>query len=209
MWDASQGRGDRFARRGGRGGGPRRGPGGHGGHGYGHDAAPPSTEGLTAYLTGRLPADWFTESPTITADRDEVTVVGTLTPPSYDGTDEAARAEAEQGRIRRFREETREARMRVAREVEQRYGRSVAWGAAAGGTIEVFTNLSIPVMTRLRQPERLVLDTLTDAGVARSRSDALAWCVRLVGRNADAWLGDLREALQAVEKARAAGPDPS
>ena len=37
-------------------------------------------------------------------------------------------------------------------------------------------------MTRLRMPERRVLDTLVDAGVARSRSHALAWCVRLVRR---------------------------
>ena len=71
---------------------------------------------------------------------------------------------------------------------------------------EVFTSLSVPVMTRLRQRDRLVLDTLVDAGVARSRSDALAWCVRLVGKNADAWLAQLREALESVEKVRAAGP---
>ena len=62
-------------------------------------------------------------------------------------------------------------------------------------------------MTRLRQPERQVLDTLVEGGVARSRSDALAWCVRLVGKNTETWLADIREALQAVEKARAAGPD--
>ena len=43
-------------------------------------------------------------------------------------------------------------------------------------------------MTRLRQPQRMVLDTLVDAGVARSRSDALAWCVRLVGQHEDDWL---------------------
>ena len=62
-------------------------------------------------------------------------------------------------------------------------------------------------MTRLRQPERQVLDTLVDAGVARSRSDALAWCVRLVGEHADDWLAKLREAMQAVERVRAKGPE--
>jgi hypothetical protein len=62
------------------------------------------------------------------------------------------------------------------------------------------------VMTRLRQPERLVLDTLVDAGVARSRSDALAWCVRLVGEHEDSWLTDLREALRTVEQVRSGGP---
>jgi hypothetical protein len=61
-------------------------------------------------------------------------------------------------------------------------------------------------MTRLRQPERRVLDTLVEAGVARSRSDALAWCVKLVGANEAAWIDGLRDALQHVEKVRAEGP---
>jgi len=194
---------EHFGRRGGRGGGPRRG-------GYGHDAAAVSTEGLAGWLAGRLPDDWFVDAPEVTVDRDEITIVGTLAPPTYpEGADSAARSEAERGRITRFREHTRDGRIEVAREVEGRFGRGVAWGAAAGDTRELFTTLSVPVMTRLRQPERQVLDTLVDAGVARSRSDALAWCVRLVGRNTDSWLGGLRDALQAVEKARAAGPDPT
>jgi Arc/MetJ-type ribon-helix-helix transcriptional regulator len=62
------------------------------------------------------------------------------------------------------------------------------------------------VMTRLRQPERLVLDTLVDAGVARSRSEALVWAVRLVGEHAEAWLAELRDAMAAVEEVRARGP---
>jgi hypothetical protein len=70
----------------------------------------------------------------------------------------------------------------------------------------MFTTYSVPVMTRLRQPERLVLDTLVEAGVARSRSDALAWCVRLVGEHEDAWLTELREALRKVEQVRSGGP---
>ena len=61
-------------------------------------------------------------------------------------------------------------------------------------------------MTRLRQPERQVLDTLVEAGVARSRSDALAWSVRLVGDNSETWLAELREALTAVQKVREQGP---
>jgi hypothetical protein len=72
---------------------------------------------------------------------------------------------------------------------------------------ELFTNLAVPVMTRLRQPERRVLDTLVEAGVARSRSEALAWCVRLVGRNTEEWLADLRSALSRVEEVRSQGPD--
>ena len=62
-------------------------------------------------------------------------------------------------------------------------------------------------MTRLRQPERQVLDTLVDAGVARSRAHALAWCVRLVGEHADEWLGELRTAMEQVREVRETGPD--
>ena len=76
-----------------------------------------------------------------------------------------------------------------------------------GDAEELFTNLSVPVMTRLRLPERRVLDTLVDAGVARSRSHALAWCVRLVGDHEGDWITQLRDALVHVEKVRAEGPD--
>ena len=62
------------------------------------------------------------------------------------------------------------------------------------------------MITRLRQPQRQVLDTLFDAGVARSRSEALGWCVRLVGQHADDWLTELREAMTAVADVRAKGP---
>ena len=96
--------------------------------------------------------------------------------------------------------------MAIADAAQERYGRSVAWGAACGDDREVFTNLSAPVMTRLRQPERLVLDTLVDAGVARSRSEALAWAVRLVGQHADEWLAELRGRWQSVEEVRRRGP---
>jgi hypothetical protein len=61
-------------------------------------------------------------------------------------------------------------------------------------------------MTRLRMPERRVLDTLIDAGVARSRSEALAWCVRLVGENEGEWIGRLRDAFEAVQAVRREGP---
>jgi hypothetical protein len=96
--------------------------------------------------------------------------------------------------------------MKIADEAEARFGRKVAWGAEYGEIKVIFTSLAIPVMTRLRQPERMVLDTLVAAGVARSRSDALAWCVRLVGSNQESWIASLREALGAVDEARKAGP---
>jgi hypothetical protein len=64
-------------------------------------------------------------------------------------------------------------------------------------------------MTRLRQPERQVLDTLVDAGVARSRSEALGWCVRLVAEHADTWLTELRTAMETVGELRQRGPEIS
>src|SRR4051812_11729815 len=177
---------------------------GFGGRGRGAEAAPPVDRAEGAgWLAGRLPDGWFTGPVDLMIDRDEITVVGTLTEPDAgEGDASAARA----GRISRFREETREERMAIADDAQARYGRSVAWGAACGDQREIFTNLSVPVMTRLRQPERLVLDTLVDAGVARSRSEALAWAVRLVGQNAEEWLTQLRAAVASVEGVRARGP---
>ena len=119
----------------------------------------------------------------------------------------AGTSAAEAGRISRFREDTRDERIAIAQEAEHRYGRKVAWGAQAGGSTQLFTTLSAPVMTRLRQPERQVLDTLVGAGVARSRSEALAWCVRLVGEHTEDWLTGLREAMSEVDRLRAQGPD--
>ncbi len=162
---------------------------------------------IRGWFTGRLPADWFTGPPEITVDREEIVIVGSLDSPATEGASDAERAAAAAGRIKAFREQTRDARVAMAREAEHRFGRKVAWGAQCDERHELFTTLSVPVMTRLRQRDRRVLDTLVDAGVARSRSDALAWCVRLVGKNADAWLAELRDALQSVQKIRAAGPD--
>ncbi|MDQ1696376.1 MAG: hypothetical protein QOJ03_1729 [Frankiaceae bacterium] len=169
------------------------------------------SESVSGWLAGRLPDDWFVEAPQITVDRDEVLIVGRLAPvaPEQSEPDQSERDQngAEQGRIARFREDTREQRIRIAREAEHRFGRKIAWGARCGDSTVVFTTLSVPVMTRLRQPERLVLDTLVDSGVARSRSDALAWCVRLVGRHTDDWLRELRTAMESVQRVRDAGPE--
>jgi len=164
---------------------------------------------LRAWFGGRLPGDWFITAPDVQVDREEITVVGTLSDPAAAGASAAERSAAAEGRIRRFREETRNRRIEIAREAEHRFRRKVSWGVACGGETEMFTTLSVPVMTRLRQQERRVLDTLVDAGVARSRSDALAWCVRLTGENADQWLTRLRAALRQVEEVRAEGPQRS
>ncbi|HXT88604.1 MAG TPA: hypothetical protein VN714_05025 [Trebonia sp.] len=159
-----------------------------------------STE-IHGWFTGRLPDEWFTEPAEITVDREEITIVGTLSAPESDDAEAAA-----EGRIKRFREDTRARRIDIASEAERKFGRKVAWGARCGTVSEMFTTLSVPVMTRLRQSERRVLDTLVDAGVARSRSDALAWCVRLTGEHADTWLAELRDALRRVEEVRSQGP---
>ncbi len=165
---------------------------------------------IESWFTGRLPDEWTTAAePTIVTDREEITVTVAIEPPQLaDDASEADRAEATDGRISAFREDTRDRRMKIAREAEHRFERKVAWAVRVGDTTALFTHLAAPVMTRLRQPERQVLDTLVAANIARSRSDALGWCVRLVGRNVDEWLTELREAMEAVDEVRAKGPDP-
>ncbi|MGL5929109.1 MAG: hypothetical protein ACRCY8_09245 [Dermatophilaceae bacterium] len=161
----------------------------------------PAADDARSWFVGRLPDGWF-DDVDVTVDREEIMVVGTLTGVPAD----TEHAEAE-GRVSRFRADTREERMAIADEAQARYRRTVSWGARVGDDTTVFTHLAVPVMTRLRQPERTVLDTLVDAGVARSRSDALAWSVRLVGEHADTWLGELRDAMTEVDKLRAKGPE--
>jgi hypothetical protein len=163
---------------------------------------------VRAWWTGRLPAEWVAAGePSIEIDRDEITVVLTLEPPTLDtDASDADRAEALDGRIAGFRDDTRDRRIRIARDAEHRFGRKVSWGVSVDGHRRLFTHLSAPVMTRLRQPERRVLDTLVAANVARSRADALAWCVRLVGEHVDDWLTELRDAMEEVDRLRKEGP---
>ena len=169
-----------------------------------------TAQDLAGWFAGRLPDDWFTEPAEVTSDREEILVVGRLAEPDYPKeADDSTRVAAREARIQRFREDTREQRMRIADEAEQRTGRKVAWGARCGDERRVFTSLAVPVMTRLRMSERQVLDTLVGAGVARSRADALAWCVRLVRDHEGEWIDQLRDALVAVHEARASGPKPS
>src|SRR6266404_3770759 len=108
------------------------------------------TQDLAGWFAGRLPDDWFSGPPEVTSDREEILVVGTLAEPECPkDADESARATAREARIKRFREDTREQRMRIADEAEQRTGRKVAWGARCGDDRWVFTTLAVPVMTRL------------------------------------------------------------
>jgi hypothetical protein len=164
---------------------------------------------VASWFRARIPAAWFAGPVTVAVDRDEILVVGTLSPPTLaDELSEDGRAAALAARITAFRSETRDQRIGIAREAEHRFERKVSWGARCGGREEVFTVASVPAMTRLRMPERAVLDTLIDAGIARSRSEALAWCVRLVGRHEHEWIEQLRVAVAQVEEAREAGPSP-
>ena len=162
---------------------------------------------LRGWFAGRLPDAWFSGAPDVSVDREEILVVGELVDPDLgaDATD-AARAAARASRVERFREETRGERMSIAEDAQHRFRKVVSWGVRIGGETHLFTTAAIPAMTRLRQPERRVLDTLVEAGVARSRSEALAWCVKLVGEHEADWIGKLRDALRAVEDARREGP---
>ena len=172
----------------------------------------PDAADAADWFAGRLPSDWFSGPAAIEIDRDGIVVIGELALP--DSASEGASGESGSppsratvdGLVARFREATRPARMQIAQEAQARYGRNVAWGVSANGERTLFTHLSVPVMTRLRQPERKVLDTLVDAGVARSRADALAWTVKLAGKHAEEWLEELRSAMRTVEDLRAEGP---
>ncbi|WP_193610100.1 hypothetical protein [Nocardioides lijunqiniae] len=164
-----------------------------------------TTERVRGWFTGRLPEQWQEQAPEVAVDREEVTVVLTIADVAA-GESEVEQAEARAGRAKAFREETREARMAIAREAEHRFERKVSWGVSVGEREELWTHVSAPVMTRLRQPQRRVLDTLVESGVARSRSEALAWCVRLVGQHEGDWLAELRDAMTHVDDVRAQGP---
>jgi hypothetical protein len=176
--------------------GPRRSGGRRGGW---QVADLPPADDAADWFAGRLPEEWFS-AVDVTVDREEITVVGTL------ADDQAAEGAAAEGRISRFRTDTREDRIQIAREAEARYARKVSWGVRHGDAQALFTHLAVPVMTRLRQPERQVLDTLVDAGVARSRSDALAWAVKLVAEHTEEWLDQLRAAMAEVDTLRTQGP---
>ena len=162
---------------------------------------------IAAWVAARIPDGWFTGPPEVSVDREELLIVGTVPDVELEaGTTPNAAGAARAARTARFREETRAQRMRIADEAEHRYGRKVSWGSRIGDLTVHYTTISVPVMTRLRQNERRVLDTLVEAGVARSRSDALAWCVKLVGANQSEWIASLQDALTHVEKVRAEGP---
>jgi hypothetical protein len=162
---------------------------------------------IGAWFSGRVPETWYEGGPTIEIDGDEIQVIGSLPAPQLpEGAGEDEVRVAEQARISGFREETRGARVRIAEEAQPAFRRSVSWGAECGGSKVFFTTAGVPAMTRLGMRDRRVLDTLIDAGVAGSRSQALAWCVRLVAQHEADWIGELRQAMSKVEEVRNRGP---
>jgi hypothetical protein len=166
-----------------------------------------SSSEITGWTSGALPPDLYRGVPTIEVDRDEILVVGDIGAPEVpEGLDAEGTAAAERARIARFREETREQRIAVARQAEARYDRPISWGATAGATTERFTTVHARLGTRLSLEQRRVLDHLVAAGVARHRGHALAWCVDLVQQNEEAWLARLQEALDAVRQTAADAP---
>lgn len=186
---------------------------------------------ITGWFRARLPEEWAPTEAEITVDREEITVLLALTDVALaDADSDDVAAEARGARAEAFREESRKRRMELAEAAQRRFGRAVSWGVRVPGPggpgseggrdsgdasvgpddadrhRELWTHVAAPVMTRLRQPQRMVLDTLVEAGVARSRADALAWCVRLVGQHEDDWLGELRAAMTGVREVRERGP---
>jgi hypothetical protein len=162
---------------------------------------------IAAWFAGRIPDGWFEGPVSIEIDQDEIQVVGSLPAPQLaEGASEDEVRVAEQARIGGYREDSRAARMRIAEEAQPGFGRAVSWGAQCGGSRVLFTTAGVPVMTRLRLADRRVLDTLIDAGVARSRSEALAWSVRLVAQHEGDWIQELRDAMSSVAEVRARGP---
>jgi hypothetical protein len=146
---------------------------------------------ISRFFSDRVPADWFVAAPAVEWDDDEILCVGRLREPVDAGS---------------FRESTRAERMAIAGDAEARFGRKVSWGVHSDGAETLFTTQSTPVTSRLRFRERAVLDTLIDAGIASSRNEAVAWCVKLVERHEGEWLSELRDALSDVERARTEGP---
>jgi len=163
---------------------------------------------LDKFFSDRIPSDWFESDVEVISDRDEILVTGKIADPQPDDdSDEDSVKLARAQAVNEFREATRDERMTIADEAETLFGRKVSWGAGVRDQRVLFTHLAVPVMSRLRLPEREALDTLITAGVARNRSDALAWCVRFVRKDQVDWLKELQTAFTEVEKVRSSGPN--
>jgi hypothetical protein len=162
-----------------------------------------NTTELQSWVQERAPVNLLAGPPETTLYEDEVVIVLPLAAAGTDAElpDEERRA-AERRLIARRREETRPWRMKLARELQAKLGRPVAWGMRVGESQLLFTTRSAPVMTRLGRAEREVLDTLVAAGVADTRSAALAYAVRAFAAEHIDWLAEVREAIAQVEQVR-------
>lgn len=175
-----------------------------------HPGAAASPSEIIGWVSGALPPDLYRGAPTVEVDRDEILVVGDVgAPDSPEGLDPEGVAAAEAARIARFREETRDRRIAVARQAEARYDRPISWGATAGATTARFTTVHARTATRLDLEQRRLLDHLVEAGIARSRGHALAWCVTLVQQNEEQWLTRLKEALANLQQTAKDAPGPT
>jgi hypothetical protein len=161
-------------------------------------------EELQRRLQERLPAQLLAGAPEISIYDDEVVVLLPIVADSLDSSlPDDQRRDAALRLIGRRREETRSLRMQLARDIQEIVGRPVAWGMRAGDTTALFTTRSAPVMTRLGRAERDVLDTLVAAGVADTRSSALAYTVRAFAAEHADWLAEVRAAIEQVDQVRA------
>jgi hypothetical protein len=149
------------------------------------------TSRVADWFGQRIPAAWTSRPAVVDLDRDEILVLLPL-------ADDVSPGE--------FRQRTRDQRIALARTAEETFGRKVSWGTLGPGARHLFTTVRTPVTSQLALPERRVLDTLVAAGVAADRADAVAWCVRQVGRHEADWLGDLDDGARSAPGTTAEPP---
>lgn len=159
---------------------------------------------LQHWLQAHLPVDLVVKLPEVRVYPDEIVVILQLSDAGLGReVGEQELMEAEHQLIAERREETRPLRMRLARELQARLNRPIAWGMRVGTSEMLFTTRSAPVMTRLGRAERELLDTLVAAGVAETRSAALAYVVRAFAVEHADWLAEMRQALTQIDEVRA------
>ncbi|MCG8351634.1 MAG: hypothetical protein MI924_28030 [Chloroflexales bacterium] len=158
-------------------------------------------EELQQWLQSKLPATLTAMPPRIKIYSDEVVIVlyPNEAPMPDDSIDQRS---AEQALIAYQRELTRSLRMRLADEIQKKLRLPVAWGMRIGESEVLFTTRTIPVMTRLGRIERDVLDTLVAAGVAETRSSALAYTVRAFAAEHADWLAEVSQVIEQVRQVR-------
>lgn len=159
---------------------------------------------VSQWVYARLPAALLSGPPEVALYDDEVVIVLPIVgAPGGAAAGPNEQRQAEFRLIAERREETRQLRMKLARELQKQLDLPIAWGMRVGGSEVLFTTRSAPVMTRLGRAEREVLDTLVAAGVADTRSAALAYAVRAFALEHADWIAEVRAAIAQVEQVRA------